>query len=49
MNLLGSYSLNLSTYHSLSFVHRENTIDVVVIIVVVVLAGENYTLRFRKY
>ena len=39
MNLLGFYSLNLSTYHSLSFVHRENTVDVVVI-VVVVLSGK---------
>ena len=49
MNLLGFYSLNLSTYYSLSFVHRENTVDVVVIVVVVVLAGKSYTLRFRKY
>ena len=42
LNLLGFYSLNLSTYHSLSFLHRENKVDVAVIAVVVVvaLAGE---------
>ena len=40
MNLLGFYSLNLSRYHLLSFLHKENTVDVVVIVVVVVLAGK---------
>ena len=50
MNLLGFYSLNLSTYHSKSFLHKENIVNVVVIVVVVALAGEkNYTLQSRKY
>ena len=50
MNLLGFYSLNLSTYHSKSFLHKENIADVVVIVVVVSLTGEkNYTLKSRKY
>ena len=45
MNLLGFYSLNLSTYYSFSFLHKENIVYVVVIVVVVVaLAGEEVTL-----
>ena len=39
LNLLGFYSLNMRKYQSLSFLHEENTVNVVVI-VVVVLAGK---------
>ena len=42
VNLLGFCSLNLSTYCSLSLLHKENIVDVVV--VVVALAGEEVTL-----
>ena len=43
MNLLGFCSLNLSTYCSLSLLHKENIVDVVV--VVVALAGEEVTFK----
>ena len=42
VNLLGFFSLNLSTYCSLSLLHKENIVDVVV--VVVAIAGEEVTL-----
>ena len=44
MNWSGFYSVNLSTYCSLSFLHQENIVDFVAIVVDVTRAGEKITL-----